>query len=186
MVIVEMPWHKCSDEGHLSGRDAFNSAGSKDNEAGRAASASAVRPLMAATEVPSAAESIEAAGVSACTNHRFEHLLSLLARAYDQVLWCSATQTLALPILSNPKRNICSSTRLGSFKVSCCTCTWKHCYKSDTVYLIRSREHWQALQMLGQSSLEPMQCSTIALCCRLQKPLRTIKIQIGFPKKALD
>ena len=116
-MIVAMSWHKRREEGHLSGRDAFSSAGSKDSEAGRAASASAVRPLTAATEVPSAAESIEAAGASPCTHLRAEDLLSLLARTYHQVSCCSAPHTAGLSNLFKSQRiNLhLLSKRLGRF-----------------------------------------------------------------------
>ena len=60
---------------HLSGRLLDSSSGSRLSCEGRTASASAVRPRTAATELPSAAESKVAAVLSTCKHFALDSLL---------------------------------------------------------------------------------------------------------------
>lgn len=138
---------------HLSGRERFRSAGSSDTEGGRAASASTVRPLIAATDAPSAAESSVAAGDSSC---RSLHTCAaaLQEGPATEANRCGPSQGLT------PNR--------GAFEV------YMNLERSKVseMHLVVSVEDGHLLEVLCKGILQSVQRSAVAFGSSLQKALR--------------
>ncbi len=148
---------------YLCGREVFSSAGNREREEGRAASASTVSPLTAATEVPSAPESSDAASPSACKPQ--PTMRAFCAGQRSVMLYCVVRTCLILvPLLS----------LIGGISSNREQCLWwNHClFRAVSIdcalsHLPMAIDQWQLLQALGKSCLETVQRSTAALCSRL-------------------